>query len=253
MTIIGRLVYSNCLCGRYNMDEDLVFGVDLDCGEIGKRNRLYSRVKRSKSTCVKTKKKNGALIRDFSVKLNLKEFDSTNTIPTTETDLDTTETQYSPKRTLSNAAEWTYSPLHTPEPSSEIGAKQKVSNGHVSPSEKKQTVLGDSNRVEEISRSISPEVPVFCSKCKEQIKDLAAVEFEEMLFHVGCFSCAKCSAIIELGEQEMLVMEGAPLCYACSPTCWECNKKITESHMRVLDQDFHEDCLKCTRCDKVNF
>lgn len=228
---------------------------DFESGEIGKRNRAYSRVKRSKSACMKSKRRNDRLIRDFSVrrqKLNVGDFVSTDISAILDNGADDKDTRYSPTRNVDKSLEWTYSPLHTPEPSHTVAKDEdpKHSNGHLSSSDHEEDAVTDSNRVNDSSTSVSPEVPVFCSKCNEQIRDLSAVEFEDLLFHVGCFTCARCNATIELNEHEMLVLDGAPLCLVCSPSCWECKKKITESHMRVLDQDFHEDCLKCIRCDK---
>lgn len=209
---------------------------DVVPGENGRRNRAYSKVKRTKSARMNARKKDAGLMpRDFSMRhkhkmISLSGRDRVGSDSSNSVSLANGEVVSAGDRTppISPSFEPPVSPL------SRGGGEEQ----HV-----------DSNKREEV---FDAEPKVCCSRCSLMIEDNTAIQFEDNLYHTSCFRCAQCRNVVELTGQQMLVLDGSPLCMACSPTCWSCKDKITESHMKVLDQDFHEDCLKCVRCSKVS-
>ncbi len=78
------------------------------------------------------------------------------------------------------------------------------------------------------------------------------VSFEGALYHISCFVCAECGQVVDPTSQFLLLENGGPLCPLCSPSCQICRRTITSGHVGVLNKDFHEECLKCCHCQKVN-
>ncbi len=78
------------------------------------------------------------------------------------------------------------------------------------------------------------------------------VVFESDPYHVNCFICGECSQAVDATGNFLVLEDGSPLCKECSPTCHVCGEKIIYGHANVLNKDFHEDCLKCSICSKVN-
>ena len=78
------------------------------------------------------------------------------------------------------------------------------------------------------------------------------VVFESDPFHVECFTCGECSKMVDASANFLVLEEGSPLCRDCSPSCHVCSEKIMCGHVNVLNKDFHEDCLKCSICNKVS-
>ncbi len=108
------------------------------------------------------------------------------------------------------------------------------------------------------SRSASVEsggsagVPQTCCACGKAFDSAdVVVMFESSVFHVACFCCGQCGAEVDANQRFLVLGDGCPLCYDCSPACHACGEKITGSHIGVLNKDFHEGCLKCFQCDKV--
>ena len=182
----------------------------------GNRFRTFTRIKRTKSAfLVKSKNKKSGIHRDFSVK---------------EQKLNYLRSKFQSK---------------------ENGNHSKTSTSSSSPQENGRSVSTSPCSDRGSTSPMNTESENSCTKCGKKIEDSSAIDFENRLFHVSCFNCAKCGANVAMSDHPILVLEGDPLCYECSPVCWSCSERITQSHMRVLDQDFHEDCLRCIRCNKV--
>lgn len=211
---------------------------DVVPGENGRRNKTYSKIKRTRSARINPRKRDAGLIRDFSMKhkhkmISLSGKDRVGSDSSNSVSLANGEVVSASDRT----------PPISPIDTFERPGPPQWGGGE----EGDQT--SDCNKQEEV---FDAEPLARCSRCCQMIEDSTAIQFEENLYHTSCFKCAQCGNVVELTGQQMLVLDGSPLCMACSPTCWNCKSKITESHMKVLDQDFHEDCLKCVRCDKVS-
>ncbi len=92
-----------------------------------------------------------------------------------------------------------------------------------------------------------------CSSCTLLFNSShLVVSFEGALYHTSCFVCAECGRVVDPTSQFLLLENGGPLCPLCTPTCQICRRTITSGHVGVLNKDFHEECLKCCHCQKVN-
>ena len=97
-----------------------------------------------------------------------------------------------------------------------------------------------------------PVPPQTCAVCGKLFKpDDVVVMFESEGFHTGCFCCGQCGGPVDPGKPFLVLEEGSPLCWQCSPLCNVCGEKICSNHVAVLNRDFHENCLKCAQCNKV--
>lgn len=211
---------------------------DVVPGDNGRRNRAYSNIKRTRSARINPRKRDAGLIRDFSMKhkhtmISVSGKDRVGSDSSNSVSLANGEVVDAGDRTPP------ISPVDIFEPQS-----LPLSGGAEN--------VGQPAEYSKHEEVFDAELFARCSRCCKVIEDSTAVQFEDNLYHTSCFKCAQCGEVVELTGQQMLVLDGSPLCMACSPTCWSCKNKITESHMKVLDQDFHEDCLKCVRCDKVS-
>lgn len=211
---------------------------DIVPGENGRRNKTYSKIKRTKSARINPRKKDAGLIRDFSMRhkhkmISVNGKDRVGSDSSNSVSLANGEVVSAGDRTPPISPDEIFEPHSLPLSGGAEEGKQPA----------------ECTKQEEV---FDAELSVRCSCCCKMIEDSTAIQFEDKLYHTSCFRCAQCGSVVELTGQQMLVLDGSPLCMACSPTCWSCKKKITESHMKVLDQDFHEDCLKCVRCDKVS-
>ena len=78
------------------------------------------------------------------------------------------------------------------------------------------------------------------------------VVFESDPYHTQCFACGECGEQVDPTLNFLVLDNGAPLCKACSPACYSCGEKIVYGHLNVLNKDFHEECLTCSKCSKVS-
>lgn len=108
------------------------------------------------------------------------------------------------------------------------------------------------SRTASVESGSSAGVPTTCSACGKTFESTdVVVLFENDVFHVSCFRCGQCGVAVDTSQRFLVLGDGCPLCYDCSPVCHACEQKITSNHVGVLNKDFHEGCLKCFECDKV--
>lgn len=91
-----------------------------------------------------------------------------------------------------------------------------------------------------------------CRSCGNALEysDMVLV-FDTDTYHAQCFNCGQCKCPVDPSQGFLVLEDGSPLCRDCSPTCHVCRQKIVSSHVNVLNKDFHEDCLRCSVCEKV--
>jgi len=92
-----------------------------------------------------------------------------------------------------------------------------------------------------------------CAKCQKAI-DGAVFEAMDQKFHLECFTCQVGNH--QIGEASTFhVHENKVYC----PThfeelflqkCKECGKVITGQFIKIIDDQFHPECWKCTKCKK---
>jgi len=92
-----------------------------------------------------------------------------------------------------------------------------------------------------------------CAKCQKQI-DGAVFEAMDQKFHLECFTCTAGNHVI--GEASTFhVHENKVYCpqhfeELFLQKCKECNKVITGQFIKILDDHFHPECWKCSKCKK---
>ena len=78
------------------------------------------------------------------------------------------------------------------------------------------------------------------------------VVFDTDAYHMKCFNCGQCGSSVDPTLNFLVMEDGSPLCIKCSPMCHSCGEKILSGHVNVLKKDFHEECLRCSVCQKVS-
>ncbi|KAL3320735.1 Transmembrane protein 62 [Cichlidogyrus casuarinus] len=96
------------------------------------------------------------------------------------------------------------------------------------------------------------EFAVRCAGCKKVI-DGECITAMSKNWHPGCFVCTQCS--IRLRGRSFYEYMGSPLCemdYAktTSRICSHCDQPITDRCVNAMKKRFHENCFKCTYCNK---
>ena len=96
-------------------------------------------------------------------------------------------------------------------------------------------------------------VPQTCSACGKVFEETdMVVLFDSEVLHTSCFSCGRCGTRVDPTKQFLILDDGSPLCFNCSPVCHMCGGQISSNHAWVLNKDFHESCLKCYQCHTVS-
>jgi len=92
-----------------------------------------------------------------------------------------------------------------------------------------------------------------CAKCQKQI-DGPVFEAMDQKFHLECFTCTAGNHAI--GEASTFhVHENKVYCpqhfeELFLQKCKDCNKVITGQFIKILDDHFHPECWKCSKCKK---
>ena len=96
-------------------------------------------------------------------------------------------------------------------------------------------------------------VPQTCSACGKVFEETdMVVLFDSDILHTSCFSCGRCGNRVDPTKQFLILDDGSPLCFSCSPACHMCGEQISSNHVWVVNKDFHESCLKCYQCRRVS-
>jgi len=80
-------------------------------------------------------------------------------------------------------------------------------------------------------------------------KNMSTLKFADTLWHPDCFVCKSCSKKVQTAD--FLIMEGQPVCHACSPKCARCKLPVTQGCVTAVRKYFHATCFSCDGCGKV--
>uniref|UniRef100_A0AC35U819 Actin-binding LIM protein 1 n=1 Tax=Rhabditophanes sp. KR3021 TaxID=114890 RepID=A0AC35U819_9BILA len=89
-----------------------------------------------------------------------------------------------------------------------------------------------------------------CAACVESLSTGQVLLALEKQWHVWCFKCAECDAVL---QGEYMAHEDQPLCIRDyhkkhGVRCYECEKFIAGRVLQAGGYKFHPTCAKCTRC-----
>ncbi|XP_031637190.1 actin-binding LIM protein 3 isoform X4 [Contarinia nasturtii] len=93
--------------------------------------------------------------------------------------------------------------------------------------------------------------PNACAGCKEQLKEGQALIALDRQWHISCFSCKNCNALL---NGEYMGKDGTPYCEKCyqklfGVKCAYCNRYISGKVLQAGDNHhFHPTCARCTKC-----
>lgn len=93
--------------------------------------------------------------------------------------------------------------------------------------------------------------PNSCAGCGDQLKEGQALIALDRQWHISCFSCKNCSAIL---NGEYMGKDGVPYCEKCyqklfGVKCAYCNRYISGKVLQAGDNHhFHPTCARCTKC-----
>lgn len=90
-----------------------------------------------------------------------------------------------------------------------------------------------------------------CARCHEDFLDAPREAFG-LQWHPACLACSKCAKRHE-GEEDLLLVDGLPLCSAHGDKCAVCQQALTTAEALELEvagevARYHDKCHKCERC-----
>ncbi|KAG4080226.1 hypothetical protein HA402_008297 [Bradysia odoriphaga] len=109
------------------------------------------------------------------------------------------------------------------------------------------------NQTESVQRkeSTGEYDPNECAGCGDQLKEGQALIALDRQWHIWCFRCKNCSAVL---NGEYMGKDGVPYCEKCyqksfGVKCAYCNRFISGKVLQAGDNHhFHPTCARCTKC-----
>lgn len=91
-----------------------------------------------------------------------------------------------------------------------------------------------------------------CEACKKKCKK-EAIRLQDKYFHVACFTCRECKS--PLATDGFFTKDGAHYCAAdyqrlFGTKCHACGKAVEGELTTVLGKTYHQDCFKCSKCQR---
>lgn len=93
--------------------------------------------------------------------------------------------------------------------------------------------------------------PNECAGCGDQLKEGQALVALERQWHIWCFRCKNCTAVL---NGEYMGKDGVPYCEKCyqksfGVKCAYCNRFISGKVLQAGENHhFHPTCARCTKC-----
>ncbi|KAI7859913.1 hypothetical protein BDC45DRAFT_495288 [Circinella umbellata] len=89
-----------------------------------------------------------------------------------------------------------------------------------------------------------------CSGCNNDIEEGSVIAFGDALFHLNCFTCAKCHRPADCESNLLLLSDGRPVCESCSYNCFVCKQVIRDEAIMTGDEAYHANCFRCASCKR---
>lgn len=96
--------------------------------------------------------------------------------------------------------------------------------------------------------SIEEDDEQICKHCGKLILEGHAYELGEDRWHINCFRCSKCSNLLGINSDFLVVGTGELVCENCFYDCQVCGKKIGDLAILAGNQPYCADCFVCKHC-----
>ncbi|XP_047634962.1 actin-binding LIM protein 3 isoform X2 [Phacochoerus africanus] len=103
------------------------------------------------------------------------------------------------------------------------------------------------------SKPIKIRGPSHCAGCKEEIKHGQSLLALDKQWHVSCFKCQTCSAVL---TGEYISKDGVPYCESDYHSqfgikCETCDRYISGRVLEAGGKHYHPTCARCVRCHQM--
>ncbi|KAF2479422.1 hypothetical protein BDY17DRAFT_327394 [Neohortaea acidophila] len=89
-----------------------------------------------------------------------------------------------------------------------------------------------------------------CKGCGEILEEGKAFELAGNRWHLHCFRCGSCGALLDSDANLLLLGDGSLICNNCTYSCSACGNKIEDLAILTGDQAFCSSCFRCRNCKK---
>ncbi|CDK28787.1 unnamed protein product [Kuraishia capsulata CBS 1993] len=110
---------------------------------------------------------------------------------------------------------------------------QTMANVHVAPEDEIDEQMGQN-----------------CKKCGLAIREGHAYELGGDRWHTHCFNCSKCSRLLGVNSNFLVLGTGALVCSECSYSCKSCGKKIYDLAILTGNDAYCSSCFRCRSCKR---
>ncbi|GMM38418.1 GTPase-activating protein [Saccharomycopsis crataegensis] len=87
-----------------------------------------------------------------------------------------------------------------------------------------------------------------CKHCGKLILEGHAYELGDDRWHINCFRCSKCTNLLGINSDFLVVGTGELVCENCFYDCQVCGKKIGDLAILAGNQPYCADCFVCKHC-----
>ncbi|KAF2456128.1 hypothetical protein BDY21DRAFT_288458 [Lineolata rhizophorae] len=89
-----------------------------------------------------------------------------------------------------------------------------------------------------------------CKGCGEILEEGKAFELAGNRWHIECFRCNTCGAVLDSDSNLLLLGDGSLICNKCTYSCASCGNKIEDLAILTGDQAFCATCFCCRNCKR---
>lgn len=93
--------------------------------------------------------------------------------------------------------------------------------------------------------------PPMCMHCFAVIsteEDNSLVRMDTRLWHIECFCCTRCHRRVSGEAENVVLIDGMPLCASCTLLCGACAQPITVEAVVCGQDSYHPECFCCSLC-----
>uniref|UniRef100_A0AC34F4X8 LIM zinc-binding domain-containing protein n=1 Tax=Panagrolaimus sp. ES5 TaxID=591445 RepID=A0AC34F4X8_9BILA len=97
-----------------------------------------------------------------------------------------------------------------------------------------------------------------CDVCLKPIGDAQALLVNDKLVHLSHFKCHLCQKSIEASDSFHSLPNRKYSCLPCfssriAPKCYKCGEGITQNGVTAAEKNWHSNCLRCSKCQRLLF
>lgn len=117
------------------------------------------------------------------------------------------------------------------------------------PTQPQQLTMNQNKTIDSPPKVLSPHSE-YCKSCSKEITEGRAFELGDHKWHVDCFRCSKCSSLLGIDSEFLVVGNGDLVCNKCYYDCQICGKVIDDMAIIAGGQPFCSSCFVCKLCKK---